>query len=79
MDYMKTLTGYDGRKPITDVFTAPLRRKKSFFEVDDTVFMKFSEDKEAASRRCVYCILMLAFFSLLVVGLLWFVYHRFLV
>lgn len=79
MDYMKTLTGYDGRKPITNVFTVPLRRKKSFFEVDDTVFMKFSEDKEAASRRCVYCILMLAFISLLVVGLLWFVYHRFLV
>lgn len=78
MDYMKTLTGYTPSKPTTDVFNGPVRRKKSFFEVDDTVFMKFSEDKEAASRRCVYCILSLVILSLLTVGVLWFIYHQFL-
>lgn len=53
MDYMKKLTGYGGLKP-----SNPLNRfvfkKKSLFEVDDTIFAKFQDDKEVYIRRSIF-------------------------
>ena len=53
MDYMKKLTGYKSEND-GNAFNRFVSRTSSLFEVDDTVFAKFHDDKDVHIRRRLF-------------------------
>ena len=75
LDYMKKLTGLNSSQPTEKSrFRKFIRKSSSFFEMDDTVFAKFSDDKEYCKRWSIFSFLGLVI-TLLFLFLVWMYLH----
>lgn len=71
MDYMRKLSNSKGGNS----FRRFMSKTSSFFELDDTVFAKFSEDKEVHIKRSVFSLSALLLLAIIVFAVLFF-YRR---